>query len=284
MIPEFTLEKLAKRGVIRVGYQSHTPPFSYSIGPDFDPLGYSVFLAEKVCQYLSQSMATKVTIEPVEITSSTREQVLLDGAIDIECGSTTVTESRRKKVAFSQPIFETSHRVAIKNSTRLDSQCKLKVTGIVGSTSFEALNSAPSLGFSFDFFGQDSIRKALISFFEDPFIDGIVADEIILVSYKEHVKSLGGFILEQRLGSDFYGFMLRKTDSDLLGAVNIALANIMTSPSFLEEISPWFTEPLEKIGVSIDLTRSEVLTAFQGCLNAGFLFNHTLNNSELDNL
>jgi len=98
MPTQSVLEKIRKEGVIRVGFQRHTPPFSYCTDAPFVPLGYSVDLFRQVLTGIARrhGIAT-CEIRAVEVTSATRLALLEDGHIDVECGSTTITPERRKQ-------------------------------------------------------------------------------------------------------------------------------------------------------------------------------------------
>lgn len=253
MMPELTLEQLRRCGVIRIGFQRHTPPFCYALGSAFHPIGYSVDLARGVVGHLSHALGCTLAIEPVEITSSTREAQLLAGHIDIECGSTTVTEARLQRVAFSRPVFRTAHRVCLKRHLATRLRQTLRITGISGSTSQATLVRVPPPGLTFDFSGRASIGEAFEAYCHDPTVDGLVADEVILASLLKQITDTHSNVLDMRLGSDDYCFMLRQADRALLAAVDGALEQLMGAADFLPKLSPWFDQPIPGARVSLGL-------------------------------
>ncbi|MFH8610389.1 transporter substrate-binding domain-containing protein [Streptomyces sp. NPDC018029] len=234
-----------ERGTLRVGFQRHTPPFSYvapgTDGTAFEPVGYSVDLARLVLAKVFDGTEPVPRIEAVEVTSTTREGLLAEGRIDIECGSTTITEERLRRHAFSRPIFRTSHRVAVKSGVRAG---PLRVVGIQGSTSQAALESAPDPGFAFTFTGVPSIGAALDAFLDDPLVDAIVADEVILLSLLRGAGRAGDDVslLDVRLGEESYGFLLRKDDPEFVRAVDAALADVFASDAYPTLLDTWFDE------------------------------------------
>ncbi|MFD6436377.1 transporter substrate-binding domain-containing protein [Streptomyces venezuelae] len=235
------------RGTLRVGFQRNTPPFS-SAAPGraaFEPVGYSVDLA---CLVLAKVFAgTRVPfLSPVEVTSTTRENLLTEGRIDIECGSTTITEARRARCAFSVPIFRTAHRIAVKpgaaNGTR-------RVVGIQGSTSQVALEAAPDPGFAFTFVGVPSIGAAFDAFLDDPLVDAMVADEVILRTLLSGDRARDDVtLLDARFGGDSYGFMMRRDDPEFVRAVDAALADVFASDAYPALLDKWFADELPETG------------------------------------
>lgn len=258
--PELTLEALRLRGVIRIGFQRHTPPFSYSAPGPWRPIGYSVDLAHQVIAAIGRDLQCPLDIEPVEVTSATREDLLQTGTIDVECGSTTITDERRQRVAFSRPIFHTSHRIALKRSTPPVAGRPLRITGITGSTSHAALCSSAIPDMEFEFSGRSSIREAFEAWCTRTTLDGMVADEVILASLLGGLGEAGATVLQHRLGSEHYGFMLRQADQDLRRAVDDTLDRLIQAADFQQQFfSPSFERTVPCIGVRLGLDFSEAL-------------------------
>lgn len=247
-----TLEYLRLRGEIRMGFQRHTPPFSYTTQEQW-PIGYSVALATEVADALAARLGTPLRIQAVEVTSTTRTELLISGAIDIECGSTTITEERQRHVAFSRPIFHTAHRVALKAERSLSGTRAIRVTGITGSTSHRALLDESAPGCAPHFVGRPSIGEAFDAFLEDGQIDGIVADEVILAGLMLHSRQGGVTLTEERFGGEHYGFMMRPGDRTFHEAVDHALGTVLEAPDFVRRYAPWFDRPLPGLGFSLGL-------------------------------
>jgi ABC-type amino acid transport substrate-binding protein len=100
-----TLDKIRKAGTITLGYRVDAVPFSFA-GPDQKPAGFSVDLCQRVVAGLARSLklpALKTTW--VAVTSQDRIDLVADGKVDLECGTTTVTLGRQAKVDFSLITF-----------------------------------------------------------------------------------------------------------------------------------------------------------------------------------
>jgi glutamate/aspartate transport system substrate-binding protein len=110
-----TLKTINDRGTILIGYRETAPPFSF-LNPAGQPIGFSLDLchgiAEDVARTLSRDLLdanapawqTGLRIVYVPVTADRRLPMIVAGAVDLECGSTTANAERAKTVAFS-PIF-----------------------------------------------------------------------------------------------------------------------------------------------------------------------------------
>jgi len=99
------LSRIRDQGKIRLGHRAEARPFSY-LDESGKPAGYSVALCEKIVDALKTELGlTQLPIEWVKVDSDDRFEAVESGSIDLLCGAATATLERRKKVAFSIPIF-----------------------------------------------------------------------------------------------------------------------------------------------------------------------------------
>ncbi|HET6564961.1 MAG TPA: amino acid ABC transporter substrate-binding protein [Xanthomonadales bacterium] len=98
--PTTVLERLASGSTLKVGYRSDAQPFSYK-DSDGKPAGYTVELCGKVISGLGSNFRT----EWVETSLEGGLDAVANGSIDLLCGATSVTLSRREHVSFSIPVF-----------------------------------------------------------------------------------------------------------------------------------------------------------------------------------
>ena len=99
------LDKINETGRFAMGYRTDAPPFSYQSANE-EPKGLAVSLCHDVVAEVKRELQLaelKVTYVPV--TARTRFQKLEKGEIDILCGPTTQTLSRRERMDFSIPYF-----------------------------------------------------------------------------------------------------------------------------------------------------------------------------------
>lgn len=99
------LTRIAERGEIRLGYRADAPPFSYE-----DETGAPAGLAVMLCKVAAARIRDELGLETLAVThvkvmAATRFEALLNDEIDLLCGPTTQTLSRRKTLDFSIPYF-----------------------------------------------------------------------------------------------------------------------------------------------------------------------------------
>jgi len=100
-----TLERVRDTGVFKIGYREDAAPFSFknAIG---EAAGYSVDLCRGVALALKEELSlSDISIEYVPVTAENRFDAVEQGRIDILCGATTATLSRRERVDFSLGTF-----------------------------------------------------------------------------------------------------------------------------------------------------------------------------------
>src|SRR3954468_12675264 len=140
-----TIEHMQSTKVIRLGYRDSAVPFSY-LGSDGNPVGYSVDLCARVVDGLRSDLAIPdLRAEWVKVTAETRIDALVDGAIDLECGTTTITLSRQQRVDFSNLIFVDGASLLSRVDAGLGSLGELsgkRVAVISGTTTEHVLHDA----------------------------------------------------------------------------------------------------------------------------------------------
>jgi ABC-type amino acid transport substrate-binding protein len=100
-----TLERIRDSGTFRIGYREDAAPFSFknTLG---EPAGFSVELCRLVAAETKAALGLDaIAIEYVAVGTEDRFQAVQDGRIDLLCGATTQTLSRRALVDFSLFTF-----------------------------------------------------------------------------------------------------------------------------------------------------------------------------------
>ena len=109
-----TMENIAASGEIKLGFREDTAPFSY-VNDQGVPQGYSIGLCKAIADHVKTELKlNKLKTTYVEVTSATRLKMLQEGKIDLLCGATTATLSRRATVDFSVPTYVTGATVMIR--------------------------------------------------------------------------------------------------------------------------------------------------------------------------
>lgn len=96
-----TLKKINTSGTLTIGYLTSAPPFSFP-GPDKRPVGYSVELCMRVASEIQKQLALEnLKLNCVPVTTENRIDMMAQGKVEIDCGTTTASLSRQEQVDFS---------------------------------------------------------------------------------------------------------------------------------------------------------------------------------------
>jgi polar amino acid transport system substrate-binding protein len=110
---EPVLQKINRTGIFTAGTRTSSIPFAY-INDKKEWVGFSVDLINEIHRRLERNFAKKIKLELKEVTPENRFEMVADGTVDIECGSTTYTRSRDETVDFSIVFFYASAQLLIK--------------------------------------------------------------------------------------------------------------------------------------------------------------------------
>jgi glutamate/aspartate transport system substrate-binding protein len=238
------LQKIKASGTIAIGFREQSVPFSF-LGTDGKPAGYSVDLCQRIAAGIQQQLGLpKLDVKWVPVTVDTRISSIVQGTIDLECGSTTNTLSRQEQVDFSNMTFVDGSTLLVKKESRIAGLADLgnrSIAVIPGTTTEKVL--------------RDSLRKAFLiaqiinvkdhreglSALEKGTVDAYVSDRVILMGLAVTAKDPQQFAIgEQPLSYEPYGLMLRRGDAPFRLAVNRVLSQIYRSGDIAQIYSRWF--------------------------------------------
>ncbi|HJR00433.1 MAG TPA: amino acid ABC transporter substrate-binding protein [Methylomirabilota bacterium] len=240
-----TLEKIKATKTIALGYRDSSVPFSYT-GPTKEPIGYSVDLCTRVAEDVrSELKLPDLQVRWVPVSVETRVRALLDGTIDLECGSTTNTLSRQERVDFSLTTFITgASLLALAGSNVGDQLGAIRIAVIPGTTTEQMVkNAMTAMGAT-----PDAARVVAVK----DHADGLAAvvekraevyatDRAILMGLVTSASDPRQFVLLDRyLSYEPYALMLRRGDPEFRLAVNRTLARLYRTGQAVDIYRRWF--------------------------------------------
>ncbi len=250
-----TLKKIKETGTISLGHRESSVPFSY-LDDKQQPIGYSMDLCEKLVQAIKSELKMpdlKVSMQPV--TSSNRIPLLINGTIDLECGSTTNSTERQKQVSFGVTTFVTSVKAVVKKNSGVSSLSDLNGKPIVttsGTTSVQLIK-AHEKGSKIDFkeiYGKDHAESFLLV--ESDRAAAFVMDDILLAGLVANSKSPNDFtLLPEVLRTEPYGIMLRKDDAQFKGLIDKTLGGLMKTGEINKIYAKWFESPIPPKNINL---------------------------------
>src|ERR1700733_14456238 len=139
-----TLAAIKSAHVVHLGYRESSPPFSF-LDQSNRPIGYSIELCQAVVDEIGVEVDDPgLKIDYVKVTSDDRIPAVVQGKIDLECGSTTANAERAKQVAFSPLMFVAGTKLMVPKDSTISAPKDLQGKTIVvtkGTTNEQAMHA-----------------------------------------------------------------------------------------------------------------------------------------------
>jgi glutamate/aspartate transport system substrate-binding protein len=239
-----TLKKIKTSGTFTIGYRESAPPFSFP-GPDKRPVGYSIDLCMHVASAIQKQLGMdNLKLDWVAVTAENRIDMVAQGKVDIECGTTTASLSRQERVDFSLMTFVDGGSLLTAAGTNwrgLTDLTDKRIAVIPGTTTEKALA---------DFLKREFISVKVVpvkdhleglAAVEKGLADAFASDRGTLIGIAVTSKDPTRFALANVVFSyEPYGLMVRRNDAAFRLAVNRALAGLYRSGGFVPIYERWF--------------------------------------------
>lgn len=247
---EPTLAKIKASGMIKLGHRENSIPFSF-VGDDKQPRGYSVDLCLRVVDEVAKQLnMPKLDVRWVQVTAKNRFDALKSGEIDLECGNTTQTLSRRADFDFSVMTFIDGAGMLFRSGevpASLDDIKGQRVAVVRGTTTEKTLDDmidAAKIGVRLiKVEDHDDALAAL----RDKTATAYAADRTVLISTAlVRGKGEAFTVSEVQFTYEPYGLTMRR-DADFRLVVDRALTRLYRSGEVGPILKRWF-EPLGNPG------------------------------------
>jgi ABC-type amino acid transport substrate-binding protein len=244
-----TLKKIRDSKTITMGFRTDSPPFSFT-GPDGQPAGYTVDLCKRVAASIERTLGGSLAVKWVPVTSANRFDQVTSGAIDLECGNTTVTLGRQERVDFSNMTFVDGGAVLVLAESKLGRLSDLagKTVGVKpGTTTETSLRAALKEKLIDARVVNVKDETEALAALNDKRIDGYAADRVVLVGNVVLARSdIKYTLLQDDFSFEPYALMMRRDPAFRL-AVNRGLVQVYRSGAIKEIFDRWLA-PLGKPG------------------------------------
>jgi len=239
-----TLKRIRDTGTLLIGVRDTSVPFSF-IDAQKQPQGYSVDLCLRIADAIKAELKMpKLDIKFVPVTSSNRIPMLVDGKIDLECGSTTNTRDRQKQVAFAYTTFVAGIKMLAKKSSNVNSIEDLRGKSIVvtkGTTSekmMKTMNDERVLKMNIIESGDHGESFKAVA---DGKAVAFPMDDVLLYGLISKAKNPDDYaVVGKYLSVEPYGIMLRKDEPAFERIVDRALIDLFQSGEIRRIYAKWF--------------------------------------------
>ena len=251
-----TLKRIAETGEFRIGYIPDAPPLSFE-DDEGNVVGYSIDL----CRRVAAATRDQLGLEKVDIiftplpTMEERLSAVEKGKVDIECGTTTVTLSRRERVDFSLMTFITGSAVLSLQSApidRVDDLDGAKIAVLGGTTTEDVLRRIMEIN-------EFKIKLKVIASHTEGMellnsgkVSGYASDRSMLIGqvFRNADAKKEYAMTRSALSFEPYALMLPRGDTEFRLVADKALASLYRGAGIRRLYHKWFGrygEPLSPI-------------------------------------
>jgi glutamate/aspartate transport system substrate-binding protein len=258
-----TLAKIKSSGVMTLGIRETAVPFSY-YDDNQHVIGYSADLCALVVSAVKQKLGTpNLLVKELPTNPLSRLPLIINGTVDLECGSTTNNLTRQKQVAFSDTTFIISTRLMVKKGSGVKDFSDLVGKNVVttaGTTPEQILRAMNN---------KNDMHMNIISAKDhtESFMtlttgraSGFFIDDALLYGQKAKSPDANDYeIVGKPQSFEAYALVLRKDDPQFRALVNETLVSAMKSGKVTELYKKWFMSPIPPNGMNLNFPMSEQL-------------------------
>lgn len=240
-----TLDRIKSSGEFRIGFVPDAPPMSF-LDDQGNAVGYSIDL----CRAIAASIRADLGMDSLDlsftplVSMEDRMSAVESGAVDIECGATTETLSRRSRVDFTLLTFITGGAVLSRTGNAIAG-----VDGIEGNN-IAVLGGTTTESSLREFLETNEIDAELtiieshdqgMEALSDGEVDGYASDRAMLIGQVFRAAGMNDYRLTQNVFSfEPYAMMLRRGDSEFRLAADRALAGLYRTARIRRIYHNWF--------------------------------------------
>ncbi len=221
---------LAEEKVYINGIDANFPPFAF-VDKKGVPDGFDI----KAMDWIAKEMGFKVKHQPMDwdgIVPSLKAK-----KIDMVASGMSITDERKKQVAFTFPYWTIKQILVVKKDSKLSVDGVLAANNKVGvqrgttEAKWMDVNLIKNKGLKFTLVQYDSAPLAIEDVLNGRIVAAAMDDAPALdAAKKKPIKVLGTFGMPDEL----YGYAVRKEDTELLKKLNEGLKRLMKSPYWKE--------------------------------------------------
>lgn len=231
---------------IRVGVEGAYPPFS-SINTKGELVGFDIDITKALCQQMQANcMLVKQNWDGILPSLMARK-------FDAIVASMSITQERKKKVAFTNPYYYSLVRFVRKKGSDIEitpEGLKGKTVGVQRATTWDNFISANY---------QDSVVIKRYATQNDAYLDAIagridlllanviaISDGFLKTEEGKNFEFVGPTFSDPKFFGEGVGIAIRKRDKDLVNQFNLALAAIIQNGTYQQINDKYFSFSLLK--------------------------------------
>lgn len=237
---ENSLEKIKKEGVIKIGLEDSFPPMEFRDSKN-ELKGFDIDLANEI----GKKLGVKTEFVPTDFNGIIL--ALKTGKFDAVISGLSITDERKKEIAFSDPYLMNSQIIIVKNGNtaiKKSEDLKGKTVGVGLGTTSE--NVAAKLQGLKEVKKYDKTTEELQDLLIGR-IDAVIVDEPVGRYYLSDKDKQGKYtVLDDKLTKEPMGIGFKKEDKELQSAVQKAVDDLKKEGELSKLSVKWFGTDIYK--------------------------------------
>lgn len=251
-----TLDRIRARGAVVIAHREASIPFSYVV--DGRPVGYAIDICRKVIEAIGKQLDRKdLRVEHKLVTPATRFDVLERGEADLECGSTTNTAERRKRVAFTIPHFVASARLMVLASSafeRLEDLDRRTIASTTGTTNINSVAQEAQLKGIVVRMEAAKDHAEAVAWVLSGKVDAFAMDDVLLYGLRANTARPESLkVVGKPITIEPYAIGFQQNDSAFKKLVDGEMRRLITTQELHQIYAKWFLSPIPPHGVNLNM-------------------------------
>ena len=226
---------------IVIGLDDNFPPMGFRDDKN-QLVGFDIDLAREAAKRLG----IEVEFKPIDWNA--KEAELTGKRVDALWNGLTITEERKKNIAFTAPYMENHQIIVVKGDSSIKTKADMagKLIGVQdGSSAVDAITRDEATARSFKDLKKYGDNVTALMDLSAGRVDAVVLDEVVGRYYT--AKKPGEYVvLEDNFGTEDYGVGLRLEDTELHARIDKALADMKQDGSGARIAEQWFGKNILK--------------------------------------
>lgn len=237
---ENSLEKVKKAGVIKIGLEDSFPPMEFRDSKN-ELKGFDIDMANAI----GKKLGVKTQFVPTDFNGIIL--ALKTGKFDAIISGLSITDERKKEIAFSDPYLMDSQIIIVKNgNTAIKSSADLKGKTIGVGLGTTSENVAAKMQGLKEVKKYDKTTEELQDLLIGR-IDAVIVDEPVGRYYLSDKDKQGKYtVLSEKLTKEPMGIGFKKDDKDLQSAVQKAVNDLKKEGELSKLSIKWFGTDIYK--------------------------------------
>ncbi|MFZ5546922.1 MAG: amino acid ABC transporter substrate-binding protein [Pseudomonadota bacterium] len=257
-----TLDRIRARGAIVIAHREASIPLSYLAGEQ--PVGYSIDLCRRLAEAVARQLGLKAWRTDYRlVTSSTRFEVIERGEADLECGSTTNTAQRRRRVAFTIPHFIAASRLMVRSAQpfeRIEDLDRRTVASTRGTTNIDSLAREAQLkGVTLNVVASRDHAEGVAWVLQGK-VDGFAMDDVLLYGLRASAPQPQALkVIGKPMTIEPYAIAFSRDDPALKRLIDAEMRRLIATGELQRLYDKWFLRPIPPQGINLGMRMPRLL-------------------------